>query len=117
MARKKKTVEPLVVQADRNIDPIEAVENVETELGRPPGAENRAYDTVDKTVTRCKKCGSTDRSEYKKRHEDKLNITLNSPVDGHPYNVIIYQRCKCLACGQWRKDRSYELRDQSKTGI
>ncbi len=79
--------------------------------GRPQGATNRQYDVVDKVITSCRRCGSTDRSEYKNRREVASPVVSIDPKTNREFNVVIYQACQCLECNQWREDRSVELRE------
>ncbi len=78
--------------------------------GRPKGSLNRQFDIVDKIETRCKKCQSTARSSYFQREEVCLDRPSTNPSDGTSYNVVVYQKCKCLDCGRGRIDRSLILR-------
>lgn len=66
--------------------------------GRPKESQNRKYDVVEATPTKCR-CGSTDRTAY----------GPNPDVHRQPFDeltiVTTWKRCKCTACGQWRKDK------------
>lgn len=76
-------------------------------MGRPKRSENRQYATSTTILSRCPNpnCLSTDRSAYQKteRHEVK------GMENGMPYNAVVWKICRCLQCGQWRKDRAYEF--------
>lgn len=88
--------------------------------GRPKESTNREYDQVDKVVSRCARCGSTERTEYTGRSVNNFQATYTNAADGKPYNRIVYQTCQCTQCHQWRKDRSYELvtsEDRPEDGI
>ena len=61
---------------------------------------------VPATVTRCPKCGSTDRTEYS--HTTRHAIVGIAP-DGHEYSHVVWRTTQCNRCGQRRRDRSYEL--------
>jgi hypothetical protein len=75
--------------------------------GRPAGSENRRYDHVDASGTRCRKCGSTERTRYEQTREIAQDGTT---PDGLPFTHIVWRRTCCKACGQWRIDRFYESR-------
>lgn len=67
--------------------------------GRPANAENREYDIVPAELTRCLKCGSTDRTPYQGSPD-----VLRQP--GSDVTVVTtWRRCQCRQCGQWRKDK------------
>lgn len=67
--------------------------------GRPPGSPNRDFDIVEAHLTKCRRCGSTSRSAYQGRPEKARMNHSDKTI------VIIWRRCKCLGCGQWRKDK------------
>lgn len=74
--------------------------------GRPKNAKGRHYVTAIAVVSRCPKCGSTERTAYTKTTE----IDVIGEEAGLPFNTVVWRTCKCLACGQWRRDRTTELR-------
>lgn len=74
--------------------------------GRKPGAKGRDYETATVVESRCPKCKSTDRSEYSNKTESDIVGVEN----GVPFNTVVWRTCQCLACGQWRRDRSTEFR-------
>ena len=78
--------------------------------GRPPGSENRQYDQVDAAVTRCRKCGGTDRTPYEQTRE----LEQAGTRDDGPYTHIVWRRTQCKACGQWRVDRFFENRSNAE---
>lgn len=64
-------------------------------------------DVVVTSVTRCQKCGSTDREPYAG--------TVTRPIagldaGGKPFTHVIWRRTRCTACGQARIDRHHENR-------
>jgi hypothetical protein len=65
--------------------------------GRPKGSAN-----IDVSVlvepSRCPKCGSSQRTKY----ENPKRIDF--PCSGLDCVAIIYRTCKCLDCGQARRD-------------
>lgn len=67
--------------------------------GRPPGAGNLEYDTVDATLTKCQKCGSTDRSRYQKDPH-----ILRLPFSDKTV-VTIWRKTRCLKCNRPRRDK------------
>lgn len=73
-------------------------------MARPKGSRNLDRDYVDVELSRCVKCGSTDRDEYTN------TTTQNYPGirDGRPYTSIVRRNTKCKTCGQARVDRVYE---------
>lgn len=75
--------------------------------GRPAGSPNREVDHAEAKVTRCEKCGSTERTPYFNRHEQAI---AGLDGEGDPYTHIIRRRTKCLECGQHRIDRHHENR-------
>lgn len=74
--------------------------------GRPKDAKSREYATGEVVLSRCPTCNSTDRSKYEKATEHEIV----GEEDGKPYNFVIWRGCQCLNCGQWRRDRTVELR-------
>ncbi len=75
--------------------------------GRPAGSENRQYDHVDASGTRCQKCGSTERTRYEQTREIAQSGTTSA---GLPFTHVIWRRTCCKTCGQWRIDRFFENR-------
>ena len=64
-----------------------------------------AKPVVDGALTRCKNCGSTDRTGYANRRELRHEGTT---PDGLPYNLVVWRDTRCAACLQLRCDRHYE---------
>jgi hypothetical protein len=62
--------------------------------GRPKGAANRTYQAAKIVRSRCLKCSSSERSPYGQKTEKVINGKR-----------IIWRRCQCLQCGQWRIDK------------
>lgn len=78
--------------------------------GRPAGSPNHAVEHGEATLSRCK-CGSTSRGEYFARVERKQTGVDSA---GKSYTHIVWRRCKCNACGQYRVDRTYENRPETE---
>ena len=75
-------------------------------MGRPRGAKN-VTDIQTVILSRCKRCGSTERTKYgSPRIQEYAGILAN----GDRYTHIVRNRTRCLACGQARIDRSFENR-------
>lgn len=73
--------------------------------GRPPGSPTTRIE-VRGALTRCPRCGSTERGAY-------LNGTVQEiagHTGGEPFTHIVRRRCRCSNCGQLRIDRTYENR-------
>ncbi len=66
--------------------------------GRPPGAKNISYVTLEVTAPRCK-CGSTDIKPVRGNATTEKKI-VGRTRDGHEYDTIQWQRSKCQTCGQ-----------------
>lgn len=74
--------------------------------GRPRGAKTRQRDTVNGAMTRCRACGSTERTPY---HHRRVIEFGGETADG-PYTHIIIRSTECKTCGQARVDRTFENR-------
>ena len=74
--------------------------------GRPLGSKTPDRDIVDVQVSRCKRCGSTDRKPY----TSKVELVGNGIANGQPYTSVIVRHTQCANpdCGQHRVDRFYE---------
>lgn len=70
------------------------------------GKPNRKYDECNVAISRCKKCGSTERSNYRPMHE--MQIAFDP--EGNPVTHVVWRACQCLNCGQYRRDTFYENR-------
>lgn len=72
--------------------------------GRPAGSKNAKH-VADAPASRCPSCDSTNRSKY-----GAITTVVSSGVDasGKPYTEIVWRTCRCLDCGQTRRDRSFE---------
>lgn len=65
--------------------------------GRPPGAKT-IKDIAEVMPSRCTKCGSSRRTEYSNTdYRDYAGAGLQ-------FVGIYYRSCKCLDCGQSRRD-------------
>jgi len=78
--------------------------------GRPAGSTTAQVDTVPVEASRCRACGSTERTKYINRREHEIEGEHN----GQPYNLVVWRRCTCTACGQARDDRTYEYAPPAK---
>jgi len=76
--------------------------------GRPKGSTNADADVITVEPSRCRRCGSTRRSDYYGKTEQAFRGEHN----GQPFTHIVRRRTKCLDCGQLRVDRAYENRPQ-----
>jgi hypothetical protein len=66
-------------------------------------AEKLPVNIVERS--RCKKCGSVNRAPYfNVRRLDYAGVT----PDGRTYKQVVWRRTRCLDCGQYRDDKSYE---------
>lgn len=79
--------------------------------GRPKGSKNHDVDQVDGELTRCARCGSTNRSKYFSKTERQI---AGTDVHGKPYTHIVWRRTRCLDCGQHRVDVHRENRAARK---
>lgn len=59
------------------------------------------------TVSRCPKCGSTERTAYHGISETPISGTDDV---GNPITHIVRKRTQCIRCGQARIDRVFENR-------
>lgn len=74
-----------------------------TKKGRPQGAKNRPLAEAEGQLTRCPKCGSTNREPYFSRVvTDHAGL---DPATGLPYTAVVHRRTACSDCGQHRVDR------------
>lgn len=75
--------------------------------GRPAGSRTKNSPEVPAELSRCPKCGSTERTAYTGKHEQTY-----SGLDpfNQPFTHIIRQRTACVNCGQHRIDRTLENR-------
>lgn len=79
--------------------------------GRPRGSRNQPANQTDGQLTRCAKCGSTEREPYQWKQEQEFAGTDGG---GQPYTHIVRRRTRCAACGQMRIDRTFENRPRKK---
>lgn len=70
------------------------------------GIPNKQYDECDVEPSRCKRCGSTERTAYRPMTEAKVNRTPS----GLPATHAIWRACECKNCKQTRRDVFYENR-------
>ena len=76
--------------------------------GRPPGKATEPAPEVAAELTRCPRCGSTERSKYLSYKE--LAQGVRDPRTGEVATHTVWRRCRCEACGQLRTDRHRENR-------
>ena len=78
----------------------------QTGPGRPVGAKTADRDVVDVEVSRCKRCGSTDRAPY----SSKIELVGCGVHNGQPYTSVIVRHTQCQNpdCYQHRVDRFYQ---------
>lgn len=74
--------------------------------GRPKGATTQTLPTAEAQLTRCRKCGSTDRTPYRRTTE----TAHCGQKHGEPYTHIIRRWTSCTHCGQARVDLTHENR-------
>lgn len=75
-------------------------------MARTKGSKSvQQRDVVTVEPSRCKKCNSTRRAEYKTK---QVHNQGGIGPDGLPYTRIVRRLTKCLNCGQARTDRTYE---------
>ncbi len=77
-----------------------------TRRGRPKGAATQTLPTAQSQLTRCRKCGSTDRTPYRRTTE----TSHAGQKHGESYTHIIRRWTSCQACGQARVDLTHENR-------
>lgn len=72
------------------------------------GVPNHQRDEVETVVSRCKRCGSTERSKYFRTTE--MEAPNGRGPLGEPATHIVWRACKCESCGQHRIDKFVENR-------
>ena len=72
--------------------------------GRPKSARNKDVDIVPIKRVRCVQCDSVARTKYQQRRS--LDVSGISP-EGYIFRQVIWRRCQCKACGQWRDEKEY----------
>lgn len=75
--------------------------------GRPKGSKTKPAATGFAELSRCPKCGSTERTKYLNKTEQEY---AGIDASGNEYTHIVRRRCRCAACGQMRCDRMTENR-------
>lgn len=78
--------------------------------GRPPGPAGPPPEQVESVLTRCKNCGSTDRTRY----ENVREMEIGGVNDAGPYTHVVWRPTKCTNCGQARVDVAHENRIAEK---
>lgn len=74
-------------------------------MARPKGSKNAQVDVAHVEVTRCRKCGSTERTAY---YNTRVREASGTDAEGRAYNQIVWRRTTCINCGQVRDDISRE---------
>lgn len=69
--------------------------------GRPKGATN-VRTVVEVQPSRCRTCGSSRRTKY----ENPVRIDYSG--SGLEFVAVILRTCRCLDCGQARRDQEKE---------
>lgn len=67
--------------------------------GRPKGQLNQEYDTVDATLTKCLKCGSTERTAYRKDPVILRQVFSDKTI------TTVWRKTRCANCGRLRRDK------------
>lgn len=75
--------------------------------GRPAGRRNHVVAHATAQVTRCPKCGSTERLPYWLKREKAI---AGVDAAGQPFTHVVWRRTRCADCGQVRDDRHVENR-------
>ncbi len=95
-----------------------------TKRGRPKGSKTKDRDVVAGAKTRCRFCGSEDRTPYK--NADVLEFQSVKCIRCHqtgqegkecpcgavfsiPFNRIVLRRTECKSCGTARLDTFWEM--------
>lgn len=73
--------------------------------GRPKGPAEKIPE-VNASLTRCKKCNSTERTPY---YGTVTRDLSGIGPDGQPFNRMTWRRTKCASCGQARADVFHEM--------
>lgn len=73
--------------------------------GRPAGSKNRDVKSVEVIGSACPACNSQKREAYFNRREQEL---VGTTRDGRLFKKVIWRRTKCLSCGQYRDDKTYD---------
>lgn len=78
--------------------------------GRPAGSTNDTAGVVDTVVSRCPRCGSTNRAPYWGKIERPCGVSRG----GVEYTHLVLRSTRCLDCGTQRRDRHFENRPDEK---
>lgn len=85
--------------------------STKSKQGRPKGAKTVKKPESTGVLTRCKRCGSTDRERY--TNSRTVQQSGIGP-DGEPYNQVTWKNTRCKSCTQARVDKFYELVPQKE---
>ena len=75
--------------------------------GRPKGSQNVTA-IAEVALSRCPACGSSRRTKYENP------IRLDYSGAGLEFVAIVYRTCRCLDCGQARRDQTKEYGPKEK---
>ena len=78
--------------------------------GRPKGSTNIAA-LVEVEPSRCPACGSSRRTKY----ENPVRLDYSSA--GLEFVAIVYRTCRCLDCGQARRDQAKEYAPKERNSV
>lgn len=103
---KKKATRP--TEPEARLESPDQADQVETRgPGRPPGSStNGPTPVVDTIVSRCRKCGSTNRAPYWGKIERDCRVVR----DGVEFTHLVLRSTRCTDCGTIRRDRHFENR-------
>ena len=94
-----------------------------TRRGRPKGSKTKERDVVAADHTRCRQCGSENRTPYANSHAVEVSAVrcLRCPLTGPkgrdcgcggryelPFSRVVLRRTSCKDCGQARFDKYWE---------
>ena len=71
-----------------------------------PTKKQKPQDVSEVTLSRCKKCDSTEREAY---FGTPIVHDIAGIHNGREYNRKVMKRTRCKACGQQRLDAFFEL--------
>jgi hypothetical protein len=78
--------------------------------GRPAGSRTKSRDQAEARASRCRECGSTNRTAYRQKIEHEHGGHHHRT--GEPFTHIVKRWTSCADCGQARIDITYENRPE-----
>jgi hypothetical protein len=75
--------------------------------GRPPGRKTASRPVAEVRLSRCPRCGSTDRIVYGQEGHTLRIDGQGVDADGLPYSAVLLSPTRCRGCNQARFDRRY----------